>query len=185
MEDCDIIALFEARDERAIRESAEKYGRYCHSLAYRIVCDARDAEECVSDTWLHAWDSIPPQKPSSLKLYLAKLVRNVALNRYQEKKRQKRGGNLVLEPLEELAEVVSGTSDIDTEFRRLALKDAMDRFLRGLSQEDRGIFLRRYFFAESHEEIAKRFHVKETAVRVKLSRTRQKLKVFLEKEGLL
>ncbi len=185
MEDRDIIALYEARDERAIRESAEKYGGYCHRLAYRIVGDERDAEECVSDTWLRTWDSIPPQKPSSLKYYLAKIVRNSALNRYKEKSRQKRGGDRMLAPLEELAEVVSASADMETELRRLALKEAMNRFLRGLSQDDRGIFLRRYFFAESHEEIAKRFHLKETAVRVKLSRIRQKLRDFLEKEELL
>ncbi len=182
MEDKDIIALYESRSEHAIRETAEKYGVYCHIIAERILSDRLDAEECVNDTWLHTWNSIPPQKPHSLKLYVAKITRNLAFNRYKENTREKRGGGEICLVLEELAEVVCDANDIEEEIQNRELQKGIDRFLRAIAKRDAGIFLRRYFYAESCADIAKRYDIRESAVRVILSRTRQKLKYFLEKE---
>ncbi len=182
MEDHDILLLFEARNEDAIRKTAEKYGDYCHAIAMRILFDHADAEECVNDTWLGAWNSIPPQKPRSLKLYLAKIVRNLSFNRYKEKTSKKRGGGDMTLALDELAEITASSSDVETELEKKELKEALDRFLRALPRRETDIFLRRYFFAESFAEIASRYGMRESAVRMSLSRTREKLREYLKKE---
>ena len=155
MEDHKIIELYFARDERAISESSLKYGKYCFSVAQNILCSPEDAEECVNDTWLKGWQSIPPQRPSYLKLFFAKITRNLSFNKRK----------------------------VEDEVQARALQGALNRFLVSLPQRERSIFLRRYFFTEPFGAIARRYGLREANVRLILSRTRAKLKLFLEKEG--
>ena len=179
----DIIELYWARDEEAIRRTAETYGGYCYTVAYNVLGNAEDAEECVSDAYLAVWNAIPPARPASLKPFLTRILRNLALNRYKEQHRDKRGGGQVPLALEELSEVVSDTEDIPADYARQELLGTITRFLQGCSPRDRGIFLDRYVRLEPTAVLAFRYGVKEAQVLLILSRTRNKLKAHLEKEG--
>lgn len=183
MEDLQIITLYFDRDEQALTETAQKYGKYCFTVANNVLENRQDAEECVNDTYLHAWQSIPPTRPHHLRLFLAKITRNLAFNKYRAAHREKRGfGELAL-ALSEMDEFLADTVEIEEETRLLALKESLSRFLAGITPRERGIFLRRYFFVESAEIIAGRYGTSEANVRQILSRTRQKLKIYLQKEG--
>ncbi|MBQ7344777.1 MAG: RNA polymerase sigma factor [Oscillospiraceae bacterium] len=185
MDDEQIIELYVARDERAISETDGKYGRYCGSLAKQILSDPLDAEEVVSDTWLKAWGSIPPTRPGVLKLFLAKIVRNLSYSRWRAQTAQKRGGGEIDVALEELGECAGPDRDAGSELEAKELADAIGRFLETVSERDRNIFLRRYFFVDSVAQIAERSSVRESNVHMILSRVRRKLKEFLIKEELL
>lgn len=185
MDDGQIIELYVARDERAIRETDVKYGRYCGSLAKQILADPLDAEEVVSDTWLRAWDSIPPTRPGTLKLFLAKVARNLAFSRWRARTAQKRGGGELVLALEELGECAGPDTDAGAALEVKELAAGIGRFLETVSQRDRNIFLRRYFFVDSAADIAQRFGIKESNVHMILSRVRGKLKAYLIKEGYL
>ena len=179
----DIIELYWARDEEAIRRTAETYGGYCYTVAYNVLGNAEDAEECVSDAYLAVWNAIPPARPASLKQFLTRILRNLALNRYKEQRRDKRGGGQVPLALEELSEVVSDTEDIPADYARQELLGTITRFLQGCSPRDRGIFLDRYVRLEPTAVLAFRYGVKEAQVLLILSRTRKRLRAHLEKEG--
>ena len=179
----EIIALYRARDEEAIRRTAEMLGGYCYTVAYNVLNDREDAEECVNDTYLAVWNAIPPAEPVSLKSFVSSITRRIALNRYKEQNRDKRGGGQVPLALEELAEVVSDTEDIPADYARKELLESVTRFLRGCSPRDRGLFLDRYIRLEPTAVLAERYRVKEAQVLLILSRTRKKLKAQLEKEG--
>ncbi len=183
MEDREIIALYWQRSESAIEASRQKYGPYCHTIAHNILASVQDAEECVSDTWLHAWNAMPPQKPSRLGAFLSKLTRNLALDRFRERTAQRRGGSQADLALEELKECVASPAGTEAEFDRRELERDLSRFLRTLPRRDAGIFLRRYFFADATGRIAGEFGLKESNVLLILSRTRKKLRTFLQKEG--
>ena len=182
MEDAQIIALYFARNEEAIRRSDEKYGKYCRSIADRILKNDADSEECVSDTWLRAWNVIPPQHPQFLSAFFARITRNLALNRYAWDHAQKRGGDVLYMTLEELSECV-GTYDTDA-VSDDELAKVMNRFISGLSKESRKIFLRRYWYMDTVKEIAKAYGIGESKVKMSLSRSRKRLKEMLEKEGI-
>ena len=179
----EIIALYNARDEKAIQRTADALGAYCHTVAYNILGNAEDAEECVNDTYLAVWNAIPPARPASFKHFVTRILRNLALNRYKEQHRDKRGGGQVPLALEELSEVVSDTEDVPADYARQELLESIAAFLRGCSARDRGIFLDRYVRLESTEALSERYGVKEAQVLLILSRTRKKLKAYLEKEG--
>ena len=181
MEDTKIIDLYFARNETAITETDQKYGTYCRSIAWNILQNHEDSEECVSDTWLRAWNAMPPQRPRVLRQFLAKITRNLSLDRFQAGHAQKRGSGEVPLALEELKECV-GSGDPATDAERKLLEELIGQFLQQLSQRDRGVFLRRYFYMESHKDIAARYGMKETNVRLCLSRTRQRLREYLRKE---
>lgn len=183
MEDMEIIELYFSRDERAIGESDAKYGRLCRGVALRLLDSAEDSEECVSDTWLRAWDSIPPQRPNILRAFFAKITRNLALDRCRRDAALKRGGGEYLLALEELRDCASG-DDIEGELERQALTEALNAFLRGLEEKEREIFLRRYWLAESLSVIAKRCGLTANAVGLRLMRLRAKLREQLEREGI-
>lgn len=185
MNDGGIIELFFKRDERALEETAKIYGPYCFAVAKNILEDPRDAEECVSSAVLKAWESIPPARPERLGSWLAKLTRNIAINRYKAEKRQKRGGGEAALVLEELAEIVPSGQDPASETQYNELKAAVNAFLGELPERERAVFMRRCFFAEPVKEIASRFHMTPGAVMTLLSRTRGKLKRRLVKEGLI
>ena len=179
----EIIALYWSRNEEAIRQTADTLGHYCYAVAYNILGNPEDAEECVNDTYLALWNAIPPARPASLKHFVTRILRNLALNRYKEQNRDKRGGGQVPLALEELSEVVSDTEDIPADYARKELLESVTRFLRECSPRDRGLFLDRYIRLEPTAVLAERYRVKEAQVLLILSRTRKKLKAQLEKEG--
>lgn len=183
MEDGKIIALYVSRDERAITETGNKYGAYCQRLAVGILDDEADAEEVVSDTWLRAWNSIPPQKPVVLKLFLAKITRNLALNRLRAQATQKRGGGEAELALEELEECIPARQRVEDALEGRELARAIQRFLMTQPQKNRGIFVRRYFSVETPGAIAAELGLTEANVRKILQRTRRKLKDYLSQEG--
>lgn len=184
MEDQAIIQLYFDRNEEAITETDRKYGSYCRAIAYRILQSTQDSDECVNDTWLRAWNAMPPQKPDVLRQFLAKITRNLSLDRYREARAEKRGGGEMEAVLEELSECVGG-NDPATQAELTELKAAIGRFLQTLPSRDRDIFLRRCFYVESTAHIARHYVLREANVRLILSRIRQKLKDYLQKEGLL
>ena len=182
-EDEQIICLFEHRDESAIQLTARRYGSLCQTVAYNILANREDAEECVNDAYLALWNAIPPQKPRSLGNFVARITRNLALDRYKANHREKRGGGQVPLALDELSEVVSGEDDVVTAYERQELLASIRRFLMSESPRNRGIFTDRYIRLECTADLAVRYAVKESQVLMILSRTRKKLKKHLEKEG--
>ena len=183
MEDSEIVALYWARDEKAIAETAAKYGAYCSSIAVHILGDAADAEECVNDAYFSAWNAIPPHKPRFLSTFLGKLVRNLAFNRYNIRHAQKRGGHETTVILDELAEIVSDKENVENSVDERELIRELETFLRGLPQEKRWLFLRRYWYSDSVSDIAREIGKTENAVSVELNRIRKKLRDYLTKRG--
>ena len=184
MEDHAIIDLYWSRDPEAIRRTGEKYGGYCRTIARNILADRRDAEECVNDTWLSAWNAMPEDRPSLLAQYLGKITRNLAFDRWRAGRAEKRGGGELPLVLEELAECVSPADTLQA-VEAAELEAAVNRFLRALPERERGVFLRRYWFTEPMADVARRYGMRETTVRTSLFRTREKLRRHLEKEGFL
>jgi RNA polymerase sigma-70 factor (ECF subfamily) len=185
MEDIEILDLFGARDERAISETGLKYGRYCSSIAMRILRNSYDTEECINDTWLAAWNSIPPARPASLRVYLGKLTRNISLNKRRNSSAAKRGGGQEEISVEELGECISSGHEIDENLMKEELTEQLNRFLDGLSPDDRKLFVRRYWYCDSMDSIARIYGLKESTVRMRLKRMRDRLKKRLEAEGIL
>ena len=184
MEDSEIIALFYARSEQAISELEEKYGAAVKKVAANILGSAQDAEECVSDTYLGVWNTIPPQDPDPLKTYVCKIARNLAVKKYHSNTAAKRN-SFYDAALDELEEAIAAPGGVEDEFDAKELSAAISRFLDTVSYEDRFIFVRRYWYADAASDIAAMMHTGSHRVSVRLSRTRQKLKNYLKKEGLL
>lgn len=185
MEDKQIIKLYFDRNEQAIKETSDKYGHYCFQTAYHILFSNQDAQECVNDTWVKTWDLIPPNRPNKLKYFLAKITRGFALNLLRTKTREKRGGMEIDLVYEELENVLTTNSNPEKDFAASDLKVTINHFLHQLSKRDCNVFLRRYFYVESIQEIAKRYGLSESNVNVILNRTKNKLKAYLESEGYL
>lgn len=183
MEDCQIVELYWQRNADAIQETDRKYGAYCFAIANNILHNAEDSEECVNDTWLNAWNAIPPQKPTKLQMFLVKITRNISFNLYNARSAQKRGGGEVVLVLDELSECLAGNSDVEREYASKELGQCIRHFVRELPERDGNVFVRRYFFAESVAQIARRYGLTDNHVLVILSRTRKKLKAQLAKEG--
>lgn len=183
MEDEQIIELYWKRDEGAIRETDQKYGSYCYAISNHILHNHEDSEECVNDTWMKAWNAMPPHRPDILRLFLAKITRNLSFDRYKAKQAAKRGGGEMEAVLEELDECVQGSYDVEEAISAKELQGCLNAFVCGLPLRDSDIFLRRYYFVETTAEIAKRYGMRESNVLTILSRTRKKLKVYLRKEG--
>ena len=182
MEDNKIIELFLARNEDAIKHTDDTYGRRLYHLADNIVHNGQDAEESVSDTYLKAWDTIPPQRPRYFFAYLAKICRNFALKKLDWKNAEKRRAEVVSLPQE--MEMCIPDQSRDREMAAKELGMVLDRFLRTLTQENQMIFLRRYWYVDTIAEIAVRYGISESAVQMRLNRTRAKLCTYLEKEGV-
>lgn len=183
MDDQRIIELFFARDEQALRECRERYGSYCDAIAKNILGSREDAEEVWNDTLLRAWNSIPPEKPKSLKSYLGALARNLSLDRYRKMTAEKRGGCEISLCTEEAEEFLADTVSIEEEYERSELRRFLNEFLHSLPERECDIFVRRYFYCDSTKLIARRFALSEPNVLVILSRTRKKLKEALKKGG--
>ncbi len=184
MEDFQIVNLYWERQERAISESDRKYGRMLRSLSFSCLSSREDAEECVNDTYLRAWNAMPTERPAYLGAFLSKITRCISIDRFRADHRQKRGGlgNLT----EELTDCIPDTapSPID-EFESGRLRNTLNRFLANLPAERRVMFVKRYFFAESITQIAEAMEIGESNVKVTLHRLREQLKTILEKEELL
>lgn len=184
MEDGQIIELYFVRSENAIRETADKYGRYLGSIAHNIVHSAEDAEECVNDTYLHTWNAIPPTRPTAFQIWLGKITRNLSLDVWKRQRAQKRGGGGVELLLSELEDCIPSGENVERHLEDAALAGLISDFLRTQRQESRVYFLRRYWYGESLAQIAERFDVGEGAVKSALFRTRRGLKDYLEREGV-
>lgn len=184
LDDSDIIRLFNKRDENAILETERKYRSYCHAISSNILQDSQIVEECLNDTWLNAWNSIPPQVPNNLRMYLAKITRNLSFNRYKSEMALKRGGGEISAVLDELEECIASSSDVESELIMKELGESINRFVLTLSERDCNMFVRRYFHAESIKEISVNYKLSENNITVSLSRIRQKLKKHLEKEEI-
>ncbi len=184
MEDSQIIALFYERSEQAIEELDRKYGAAVKKTAARILCDRLDVEECVNDAYLGVWNTIPPQRPQTLASYVCRIVRNLAVNRYHANTAQKRSGGYEL-VLDELEECIPSGMNVETELEAKELGAAISRFLQGLSKEDRFLFVRRYWYADSVTELAALTKGSPNRISVRLFRLREKLRHHLMKEGLL
>lgn len=185
MNDAQIVELFFLRDEQAIRESMDAYGSYCRAVAGNILRDPADAEEAVADTWLKAWESIPPKRPLHLRLYLGRITRNLALSIWRKNNAYRRGEGQTALALEELGECVSSGDSPEEWVNMRELEKAVSAFLRQETAMRRTIFLRRYFYMEEISVIARRYCLRETNVRMMLTRTRQKLKKYLMQEGYI
>ena len=183
MEDQKIIELFNLRDETAISAVSEKYGAYCFSVANNILSNDQDSEECVNDTYVKVWNAIPPACPEFLRPFLAKITRNLALDRYRSSTREKRGRYEVEIALDELGDVITEEGDVVSELERKALISSINAFLRKLPERECNVFIRRYFFAEKVKTISARYGLTDNHISKILSRTRQKLKQYLKTEG--
>lgn len=179
MEDSRIVSLFLVRDESALAETQKKYGAYLKRISMNILDDLSDSEEIVNDTYLSAWNSIPPNKPERLAPYLGRIARNLSLNRYKSRHAQKRSGDEFALSLDELDECVPGTDDT-----ALFTGERISEFLRQEPRNVRSVFVCRYFYGETIKSISKRFGYSESKIKSMLLRTRSRLKRHLEKEGI-
>lgn len=185
MTDYDIVKLYLDRNEIAIKETDKKYGSYCHTIAENILRSRPDSEECVNDTYLKAWNSIPPSKPQKLSTYLGKITRNLAINRYNRLRAEKRGGGEAELILSELEGCLPSECTTEKGYDEKQLVKAIEAFLKSESKEKRRIFLLRYWYACSVSDIAKELHYSESKIKSILFRQRNKLRDRLEKEGIL
>lgn len=182
LEDSQIIELFFARVEQAIVELSAKYGTSCGRIARNILKNDLDAEECVNDTYLAVWNTVPPQKPDPLRTYVFRIVRNIAIAKYHSNTSMKRNSYYDV-ALEELEGCLFASPTVEQEIEAKELSWLLDGFLATLDREGRVLFVRRYWYADSISEIAERFQISENNVSVRLSRIRKKLKKYLKKEG--
>ena len=180
MDDIAIIELYFARDERAIKATEEKYGGLCRSISYNILNNEEDAKECVNDVYLGVWNAIPPMRPNCLKAFVCKVARNLSLKKYEFLSREKRSAALTVS-FSELEQVLSDDAASISEER---IGELISRFLHTQEKEVRQIFVRKYYFFESVEDIAKRYSYSQSKVKSILYRTRNKLKEYLSKEGI-
>lgn len=180
MEDAAIVALFWERNERALTETAAKFGAYCRKIAMNILGSTRDAEECENDTLLAAWNSMPDNRPDRLAPYLGRITRNLALDRSDAARAQKRGGGQAALVLEELEDCLPAPDGVEEQFDAAETARRISAFLRTLPEETRRIFVRRYWYCDPSADIAARLGISEAKVRVTLHRTRKKLAAYLE-----
>lgn len=184
MDDIEIIDLYWNRNEAAITATKEKYGAYLLRIAFHIVSQLPDSEECVNDTYLSAWNSMPPQKPTILQTYLGKLTRRIAIDRYRKNTSAKRGGGEIALSIDELEECLPARTTMEQEVELRRLSAAINDFLRTLSVEKRRAFVLRYWYSLQIKEISSLLGFSETKTANMLSRTRRALKTYLEKEDL-
>lgn len=184
MKEDDIIDLYWRRDDQAVTVTDRQFGRYCYSIAYNILNNREDSDECVNDTWLKAWNSIPPQRPVKLSLFLGKITRNLSFDRFKTGRAQKRGGGEIVLVLEELEECIPSSHSAEQAVLDKELDIIINTFLHSLPARECNIFLNRYWYSKSIKVIAEQFKMKENNVKASLFRSRIKLKAHLEKEDI-
>lgn len=185
LKDTEIIELYFQRDERAITETQIGYGKYCYSIAYHILHTKEDSDECVNDTYLRAWNSIPPNRPNHLSLFLGAITRNLSIDMWKRKNASKRGNGEMNVALDELAECIPDAKSTEDIVETAELSRLINDFLHTLKEKDCNVFLRRYWYSEEYKEIADRYQMNMNSVKTSLFRTRQRLKDFLEQEGVV
>lgn len=185
MEDNAIIDLYFDRSESAISETAAKYGPYCYSIAYNILTNKEDAEESVSDTYLAAWNAMPPRRPSILSTFLGKITRHLSIDRWRERNAYKRGGGEMVLAMEELEACIAGEEDVQKTLERKELARLFNRFLDSLPETERSVFLCRYWYLDSIADLERQFGFSQSKLKSMLFRLRGKLRTVLEKEGYL
>lgn len=185
MEDQSIVDLYWNRSEQAIAETKTKYGPYCYSIAYNILASNEDAEESVNDTYMAAWKAMPPKRPKILATFLGKITRRLSIDRWRSRNRVKRGGGEVVLALDELQGVIADEQTVESAYDRKLLADAINRFLGSLPEDERRVFLCRYWYLDSIEAISRSSGFSQSKVTSMLHRTRGKLRLALEKEALL
>lgn len=184
MDDQQIIELYWNRSESAITETAARYGRFCYQIAYHILENREDSDECVNDTYFRVWEAIPPTRPNIFSAFLGKITRNLALNRYAFLTAEKRGGSQILLALEELGDCIPGGKVPEQAAQDRELAEALNRFLKELPAENRKIFLQRYWNLMPVKDIAITYGISQSKAKMSLLRTRKKLRNFLEREGI-
>lgn len=185
MRDTEILDLYWERNEQAISETQHSYGNYCHSIAFHILRDREDADECVNDTWLRAWYAIPPKRPDRLALFLGTITRNLSFDKWKRKNAIKRGNGDMELALDELMECVPAAHSTEEAVEAAELERMINAFLHTLPERECSVFVRRYWYVEEYSEIARRFHMNLNTVKTSLFRTRRKLKEYLEQEGIV
>ena len=184
LEDKKIVELYLLRDEKAITESKRKYGQYCYAIAYRLLQNRMDAQECENDTYLGAWNAIPPHQPQNLGTFLGKIVRHISIKCYQKNHAQRRGGGSIEVALDDLKDCLAHDKTLDEELENRQIGVLIDAFLRTLPKAEREVFLLRYWYMDSIKEICAALGYGESKVKMMLLRTREKLLYHLEKEGI-
>ena len=183
MNDIEIIGLFFNRNESAISECNNKYGHSLKRLSFNILRNFEDCEECLNDTYIKAWESIPPQKPSSLFAYLGRIIRNISINLYNKNRAKKRDSGITT-LLSELSDCVPDNSSTEEEFNSNFLNEVIDKWLLSLSEDDRKLFVGRYWFGEDLKTLAKKLNITSNYASVKIFNLRKSLKATLEKEDI-
>ncbi|MCL2070790.1 MAG: sigma-70 family RNA polymerase sigma factor [Oscillospiraceae bacterium] len=181
MDDIKIIELYENRDQQAVVESQIKYGKLLYSISYGVLSNRMDSEECVNDTYLNTWNSIPPQKPQNLMAYLGRIVRNLSIDKWHKERSKKRGGGYLLT---ELSDCIPSGSSVEGAIENNKLSEVIEKWLNSLPQDERVLFMRRYWFGESLDSLAKETETPANNLAVRIFRLRKKLKLTLEKEGI-
>lgn len=184
MDDKQIIDLYWERSENAISETERKYGKYCRCIAFNILQNDEDSEECVNDTYLRAWNSIPPHRPSVLKTFLGKITRNLSLDKYEQLNAAKRNSGQMPLIFDEIGECLPSSDSAENIIEEMALTEILNRFLSSLPSEQRKIFMRRYWYLSPIKEISTDYGISESKVKMSLHRSRNKLKNLLEKESI-
>lgn len=185
MEDARIVDLYWARSEKAIEETAAKYGNYCYAIAFNILANAEDADESVNDTYLRAWNSMPPHRPTTLATFLGKITRRVSIDKWRGKAAEKRGGGEIELILAELSDCVPSNQNVEHEIETAELAKAMNDFVMSLPTMERRIFICRYWYFDKVSAISKQFGFSQSKVKMILYRQRKNLLAYLEREGLL
>ena len=185
MEDHQIIELFRQREENAVAETEQKYTSYCRSVAARILNSAEDTDEALNDTWLAAWNNIPPHEPECLKTFLGRLTRNISLNKARSEKALKRGSAEMRVVFEEIEDWLASGQSVEQEISEQELADSINAFLAGIPETERSVFVRRYWYMQSVSEIASHYGFSESKVKSMLFRIRKKLYAKLKKENFV
>lgn len=184
MEDRQIVELYLRRNERALAETAEKYGKYCFSIANNILRNAQDAEETVNDTYVGAWNAIPPHRPENLGTFLGKITRRLSIKRWRAGQARKRGGGEMPLVLDELEGCIPSGQDPQRDMELAELSGTLNRFVQSLPKTERTVFVCRYWYLDSIDSIARRQGFTQSKVKSMLSRIRKKLRTYLEREGI-
>lgn len=185
MEDDSIVNLYWARSENAISETSKKYGNYCYSIAYNILGNAEDADESVNDTYLDAWNNIPPHRPSILSTFLGKITRRISIDKWRGRTAEKRGGGEIVLILDELADCIPSNQSVEHEVETAELSHLIENFVMSLSPMERRVFVCRYWYLDTISDIAQRFGFTQSKVKMMLHRQRKKLLNCLEREAFL
>ena len=185
MNDSQIVNMYWERNEKAVEETQKKYGSFCYSVAYSILCNEEDAKESVNDTYLDAWNSIPPHKPSVLSAFLGKITRRISIDKWRNKNAARRGGGQITDTLDELAECIPDSNGIEKQLEEKALNETINSFIKSLPEKEQKIFICRYWYLDSIKSISEQFGFSQSKVTSMLFRIREKLRKILMEEGFI